>query len=580
MKNLLNLKMFIISAIGSIFAHSQNSSGMLKKKLVFTFLLFSLYSYPTIAQTVHPSQVKEAQKALAEKGIPEDEVRKRLLAQGIDLDNIKPGQMAGLEDKIKAIVAEIELEQGTGKENAPKERAAVKEQKVSSTVKDTAMVKEPVADDSKSKLDPLAERIKQQQIAEQAADEALKKKGTQLSKDISQRIKEGASLQEAIMDEINEKNGQLYGNSGNIFGHEIFFNKSLDLYRKTSTSTTPDSYILDVGDKLAINIFGVSQADLIYEIEGDGFIRPSNMYKIYLKGVPIGKAKELLKNRFRQAFMFADGQFNVDLHTARTITVSIFGEVNVQGTFTISALNTALQALLAAGGPKETGGIRTIKIVSGSSEKILDVYDFIANPNVQFNYFLHDNDLIYVPKAGKLVAANGAGFKTNAIFELKPNERFNDLSKFIGGLSTNAYQDQLQHIYKIGEQQQIKDYTYDAFVKLNPILNDGDVVVLNASLLPYENFVNINGAVRHTGNYQLAKGMKMSEVLQKAILEKETYAELAYLTRKNPDGTFQLIRLYPEKAMADSLSAANIALQNEDYIGFFSKWQLCMLFAN
>jgi hypothetical protein len=112
MKNLLNLKMFIISTIGSIFAHSQNSSGMLKKKLVFTFLLFSLYSYPTIAQTVNPSQVKEAQKALAEKGIPEDEVRKRLLAQGIDLDNIKPGQMAGLEDKIKAIVTEIEKEQG------------------------------------------------------------------------------------------------------------------------------------------------------------------------------------------------------------------------------------------------------------------------------------------------------------------------------------------------------------------------------------------------------------------------------------------------------------------------------------
>lgn len=576
MKRALILKMLIISTIDSIFANSQNTSDMLKKKLVFTFLLFSLYSYPTVAQTVNPSQIKEAQKALAEKGIPEDEVRKRLLAQGIDLDNIKPGQMAGLEDKIKAIVADIEKEQGTGKEGAAKEGTAVKEQKVSSTVtvKDTVVMKQPASDDSKSKLDPLAEKIKQQQIAEQAADEALKKKGTKLSKDIAQRMKEGASLQEAIMDEINEKNGQLYGNAGNIYGHEIFFNKSLDLFRKTSTSTTPDTYVLDVGDKLAINIFGVSQADLIYEIEEDGFIRPANVYKIYLKGVPIGKAKELLKNRFRQAYMFADGQFNVDLHTARTVTVSIFGEVNVQGTYTISALNTALQALMAAGGPKETGGIRTIKIVSGSTEKLLDVYDFIANPNVQFNYFLHDNDLIYVSKVGKLVAANGAGFKTNAIFELKPNERFSDLVKYVGGLSTNAYKEQLQHIYKIGEQQQIKDYTYDEFLKLNPILNDGDVVVLNANLLPYQNYVNINGAVRHGGNYQLEKGMKLSQVMQKAILEKETYAELAYLTRKNPDGTFQLIRLYPEKAVADSTSSANITLQNEDYIRFFSKAEL------
>ncbi len=575
MKQLINLKKLIIRTIGRIFANSQNTSDMLKKKLIFTFLLLSLYSYPIIAQTVNPSQVKEAQKALAEKGIPEDEVRKRLLAQGIDLDNIKPGQMAGLEDKIKAIVAQIEKEQGTSKENAPKEGAPVKEQKVSSAAKDTVMLNQKAtSNDAKSSLDPMSDKLRQQEIADQAAEDALKKKGTELSKDISQRIKEGASLQEAIMDEINEKNGKLYSNSGNVFGHEIFFNKSLDLYRKTSTSTTPDSYILDVGDKLAINIFGVSQADLIYEIEEDGFIRPSNMLKVYLKGVPIGKAKELLKNRFRQAYMFADGQFNVDLHTARTVTVSIFGEVNIQGTYTISALNTALQALMAAGGPKETGGIRTIKIVSGSSEKLLDVYDFIANPNVQFNYFLHDNDLIYVPKAGKLVTLNGSGFKTNALFELKANERFNDVTKYAGGLSTNVYKEQLQHIYKIGEQQQIKDYTYDQFSKLNPILNDGDVVVLNASLLPYENFVNINGSVRHAGNYQLSKGMKLNDVLTKAILQKETYAELAYLTRKNPDGTYQLIRLYPEKSIADSLSQFNITLQNEDYIRFFSKAEL------
>ncbi len=125
MKQLINLKKLIIRTIGRIFANSQNTSDMLKKKLIFTFLLLSLYSYPIIAQTVNPSQVKEAQKALAEKGIPEDEVRKRLLAQGIDLDNIKPGQMAGLEDKIKAIVAQIEKEQGTSKENAPKEGAPV-----------------------------------------------------------------------------------------------------------------------------------------------------------------------------------------------------------------------------------------------------------------------------------------------------------------------------------------------------------------------------------------------------------------------------------------------------------------------
>jgi hypothetical protein len=45
----------------------------------------------------------------------------------------------------------------------------------------------------------------------------------------------------------------------------------------------PNTYVLDLEEKIAINIFGKSQADLLYEIEGDGFIRPAGMYKIYLK---------------------------------------------------------------------------------------------------------------------------------------------------------------------------------------------------------------------------------------------------------------------------------------------------------
>ncbi len=137
----------------------------------------------------------------------------------------------------------------------------------------------------------------------------------------------------------------------------------MNLYRGASSSTTPNSYVLDVGDKIAINIFGASQADLIYKIGEDGFIRPSGLYKIYLKGITISKAKVLLKNRFRQSYMFSDGQFNVDLYMARTITVNIFGEVVQPGTYTISALNTTLNALIASGGITSKAGARNIKII-------------------------------------------------------------------------------------------------------------------------------------------------------------------------------------------------------------------------
>jgi hypothetical protein len=52
----------------------------------------------------------------------------------------------------------------------------------------------------------------------------------------------------------------------------------------TPTSITLNTYMLDVENKIAMNIFGASQADLLYEIKEDVFIRPAGMFRIYLNG--------------------------------------------------------------------------------------------------------------------------------------------------------------------------------------------------------------------------------------------------------------------------------------------------------
>lgn len=516
------------------------NSKNIQKLQIFTFLIGLLVvSIPSFAQ-VTLSQELQAEKARQElkgKGVAEDEVKKRLEEKGIDLDNLRPEQLPTLEDEIKAVVAEIEAEQAD----------------TSKAVKDIT-----------TSLEEGVDSIVEKEVEEKAAGEV---------EDVVESMEEGASLEEAVSESLSESLNKKYRAKTNIFGHHIFYNKSIDLFRTTTSSTTPNSYVLDVGDKIAINIFGPSQADLIYEIEDDGFIRPSGMYKIYLKGITIAKAKELLKSRFKQAYMFSDGQFNVDLHTARTITVNIFGEVNQPGSYTISALNTTLNALIAAGGITTNAGVRNIKIVSNGKERVLDVYDFIANPKVMYDYYLYDNDIIYVSRVGRLVSANGAGFKRNGRFELKEGENLDALLEYTEGLTSRAYTPTINYLTFNGEERMLRTLSLEELKEQQVQLQDGDVLTIKESLVRVKNYVRVSGAVRHPGQYEFKEGDRISTLLEQIHIEEETYSQLAYLRRRNPDGTFKLQRIYVDDILKDSNSAKNFQLQKEDVLSFYSKAQ-------
>lgn len=508
-------------------------------KIIPSILLLCILSvsYFADAQVSSSSdvQAERARQELEKKGIAEDEVKNRLKAKGIDLDNLKPEQLADLEENIQLVVSELEEES-----------------------RDTSKSFRDVSTTLINELDTVFEK----QLKENVGDNI---------EGITKDMEDGASLEEALSNDLSEKLSKKYTVKTNIFGHHIFYDKSIDLFRTTSSSTTPNTYVLDVGDKIAINIFGASQADLLYEIEEDGFIRPLGMYKIYLKGITIAKAKVLLRNRFAQAFVFTDGQFNVDLHTARTININLFGEVNQPGSYTISALNTALNAIIAAGGVTSEAGIRNIRILSNGKERILDVYDFVANPKVIYDYYLRDNDIIYVSKWKKLVTASGAGFKTAARFELLEEEGIKDLLIYTQGLHSKAYTSVIQYTTYEGEQQVLKNYSLDELITGAISLQDGDIVNIGTSSIAYENFVQIDGAVRHPGRYEFKKGDKVSNLLELAYLEEETFSKLAYLRRKNTDGTYKLIRLYVAEILTNPTSEYNILLQKEDVISLYGK---------
>ncbi len=471
-----------------------------------------------------PDSYIGAQKGLADKGISEEQLKTKLAEKGIDVDNISPEDLPELEGTIQQAIQEIEEENG--------------QQTGNGVVEDLSVNNELSKEDLEDKFENLDEID---------------------TKEIDTELNEGQSIEEAVSDFDSEHKGS---NHGQIYGHDLFFNESLDFYRTTKSSGTPDHYVLDVGDKITINIFGQSQADLIYQIENDGFIRPSGMYKIYLKGLDLVQARKLLFTRFQQAYSFKNGEFNLDVNTARTVSVSIYGEVQYPGTYTMSALNSTLNAIIAAGGPTENGSIREIQLTSGSDKYEIDVYDFLSQPSSVVNYGLRNNMVIFIPPAKQIVKLSGP-FLHNGKFELKEKETLSDLVEIAGGIKKGMLLNSFNVIRNNGTEDSLNTYSYEENKDL--ILEDLDIIRFRAVSREYDNYLKISGAIRYPGVYEFTEGKTLKSLIKDVQLEEFARTDIGYLTRKNLDGSAQLISFSLDSNSND------ITLSKQDEIFIFNQ---------
>ncbi|MDA9103683.1 SLBB domain-containing protein [Schleiferiaceae bacterium] len=351
-----------------------------------------------------------------------------------------------------------------------------------------------------------------------------------------------------------------------VFGKHIFTNGSLSLYEVSKDYIPNDSYILGPGDVVTVSIFGKSQADLQFTIKPDGFIEPASLPKIYLKGISLGQAREVVRRRLQNFYQFDKGQFALTLTTSRTLTIQITGAVAQPGSYTLSAYNTAFNALIAAGGPTKLGTVRNIQVINGGRVKELDIYEYLFNPSKQSDYYLQDNDILYVPFIGDLVEVGGS-MKQVGVFEMKEKETFTDLLKYTGGYLNDALRDEIQLVRKNKEGSFVKEYSGKELAKLT--FEDGDKVIIATQTSDKKDYVEVNGWVDYPGIYGIRDYPTVKQVLMKVGVREETRMDVAYLTRTNTDGTRKLIQFNPSEEIAAPDSVA-FALLPEDQISLFN----------
>ncbi len=303
-----------------------------------------------------------------------------------------------------------------------------------------------------------------------------------------------------------------------IFGFSLFNNAYLT-FEPSLNMPTPVGYILGPGDELIIDVWGASQNNYNLAISPEGNVFIDNVGITKLGGLTIEEATNRLRNRLSSIYAGLRGAspntyMQVSVGSIRSIKVNILGEVNLPGTYTLSSLATAFNALYVSGGPNFSGSMRHIKLIRGNGIiDTLDVYDLMFNGNTGGNSHLKDQDIILVEPYSTRVAISGE-VKRPLIYEMKIFENLNDLLRFSGGFKESAYKRRIKIYRNTDTERKIIDLAQEAFNTF--AIQNGDSVVVERVLDRYENRVEIKGAVYRPGFYSIGDGLTLSGLLEKA----------------------------------------------------------------
>lgn len=331
-----------------------------------------------------------------------------------------------------------------------------------------------------------------------------------------------------------------------IFGYTLFHNRNLN-FNPSLNVPTPQGYTLGAGDQLLIDVYGASQQTYDVVINPDGRIFIPNVGPIQVGGSTVSAATARIRSSLSRIYAGLEGGnpntfLDIRLGNIRTVSISMVGELNRPGTYTLPSFASPFNALFAAGGPNENGSFRHIQIYRDNKLlKEIDVYEFLVKGEFTSPVSLRDNDVIIVPPVRSRVELEGP-VRREGLYEVKPGETFENLLVFAGGLSSNAYKERVTVTRKTGTEMRVEDVNSSKYASFFP--QDGDQFRIGEILDRFENRVQITGALLRPGTFSLQEGMGINDLIRKAEgLREDAFLNRATLYRTRPDFSLEIVAL-------------------------------------
>ncbi|MGH7444112.1 MAG: SLBB domain-containing protein, partial [Longimicrobiales bacterium] len=343
-----------------------------------------------------------------------------------------------------------------------------------------------------------------------------------------------------------------------VFGMQLFRRTRTDL-RPMQFGPVGPNYRIGPGDELQLVLTGDVEQAYLLEVTREGVIFIPDAGQISVNGLTLAQLEDVLYQRLGRVYSGisrspnATTRFSVSLGRLRANQVFITGDVRRPGSYEVSSVATAFNALYLAGGPDETGSFRAVEVLRGGERAgVLDLYDYLIYGDASADIRLENGDRLFVPPALTQVHVEGE-VRRPAIYELEPGEGMRELLLFAGGPTANAVLRRIQIDRILPPSQRLPGRTRVLVdVDVAEIeaggtvpLYDGDIVTVFTVSDELRNRLWLMGAVRNPGMYEWQPGMTLARLLDRA----DGITESAYLSRAHVyriderDGTRSLLRV-------------------------------------
>lgn len=350
------------------------------------------------------------------------------------------------------------------------------------------------------------------------------------------------------------------------YGFDFFNNPNINFAPNLNMST-PANYVLGANDELTLTISGMNENTNTAVVTREGNYEIPRAGLVNVQGLTIEQAKAKIKKKLLMAYpALASGrtQLHLSLGNVRTIKVTIIGEAQSPGDYTVSSLSSFFNVLYLSGGPSDAGSLRKIELIRANKViETIDFYQFLQKGMMNKELRLEDQDVIRFPLYHKRVSLHGE-VKRPAIYELLDTETLTTLINYAGGLGDEAFKE-VAKIGQVGSKERLlKDVPAADFSYYIP--RNADSVVIEKISPRYANRVIINGAVYRPGNYELTDGLTVLKLIQKANgIRDEAFINRAYIKRLLPGNAERAFVAFNVKDILSG-TVADIPLFREDSV--------------
>ncbi|MBL6693323.1 MAG: SLBB domain-containing protein [SAR86 cluster bacterium] len=280
-------------------------------------------------------------------------------------------------------------------------------------------------------------------------------------------------LQEALVEELDQKlslqqqnanstaqltpnvssllDKALYGidqRDQNKFGYD-FFNKIPLTYSPLFDVPIANDYKISIGDVLVVSFVGpLLEGSNEVDVALDGNIFIENIGKFYVYGKSTDSIEEDILKKLED--IYPGTEIIISPKELKPIQVYILGEVETPGIFNFNALTTVSNALINAGGVKDSGSLRNITLQRINGEKLkIDLYDLLIYGDRSNDQRLVNGDTILINSVGRFVEVYGEVNRPK-FYELDAEDSYQDLINFAGGYTSYSDFNQTSIKYRTG----------------------------------------------------------------------------------------------------------------------------------